>query len=553
MKKLITVLMCLSFILTPVVPAQASGGGEKPGGGAFYANQILSIGTAIIGSNIVLSCKFGGMLPSLQIFMAGSLAYIGSEFMGASAQKAFLKVSSEEIDKLKATMKEGGDLQRGIIEAKLKEEKDKLGFVNKRKTWMLAITAIYTAAAVAAYLEYAEHVACLATVVGAAACPHLASAVCTPEAAATGLPIAAALSLAYSFAVGNSGGGPISTYGSMAAALAMSVTSLGATVSVVYQTHIYRAIAFGAAAALSMGVVAGLSSTASKLEDNVKKLETLLADFKTNTHDENGTLPGAEETDYNDESKRKYELKALPKGQELAKSCWGRSAKGMEYSVGSCKNPVKLNRPDFKFGMELPTLKAVSNSATDLAQAVSDGDTGRADLEAGKLAANAMRMKEVKESIEKQMNEQRQARGEKPIDFKAEQDRRIASMVADFNKQAASRNSGVAALDAKATLDPEPTAEASTATPVVEEKTASAPAAAPAMDFSFDENLPAEDLIEEAPAATLTESLEDYETNESDISKKSEVSIFKQLSNRYLLNYTKIFEKKKTVEETPPR
>lgn len=543
--------MCLSFILTPVVPAQASGGGDKPGGGAFYANQILSIGTAIIGSNIVLSCKFGGMLPSLQIFMAGSLVYIGSEFMGASAQKAFLKVSSEEIEKLKATMKEGGDLQRGIIEAKLKEEKDKLGFVNKRKTWMMAITAIYTAAAIAAYLEYAAFMACQIPPSTVALCPHLVSAVCTPEAAATGLPIAAALSVAYSFAVGNSGGGPISTYGSMAAALAMAVTSLGATVSVVYQTHIYRAIAFGAAAALSIGVVAGLSSTAGKLEENVKKLETLLADFKAKTHDDNGTLPGAEETDYNDESKRKYELKALPKGQELAKSCWGRSAKGMEYSEGSCKNPVKLNRPDFKFGMELPTLKAVSNSATDLAQAVSDGNTGRADLEASKLAANAMRMKEVKENIEKQMNEQRKARGEKPIDFKAEQERRIASMISDFNNQATASNSGVASLDTKATLDPEPTVEASAAALVMEEKTAAA--AAPAIDFNFDEGLPAEDLLTEEPTATLTESLEDYETNESDISKKSEVSIFKQLSNRYLLNYTKIFEKKKTVEETPPR
>jgi hypothetical protein len=553
MKKLITVLMCLSFILTPVVPAQASGGGDKPGGGAFYANQILSIGTAAIGSNILLNCKLGSLVPSLQIFMAGSLVYIASEFMGASAQKAFLKANSEEIDKLKATMKEGGDLQRGIIEAKLKEEKDKLGFVNKRKTWMMAITAIYTAAAVAAYMEIAALATCTATIAGPmVVCPQLVSAMCTGEGVVATAGIAKALALAYSFAAGNSGGGAISTYGSMAIALGLMVTSLGSTVVVLYQTPFTRSITFGAAAALSLGVVAGLSSTASKLEDNVKKLETLLADFKTKTHDENGAMPGAEETDYNDESKRKYELKALPKGQEVAKSCWGRSGKGMEYSEGACKNSVKLKRPDFKFGMELPTLKAVGNSATDLAQAVSDGDTGRADLEAGKLAANAMRMKEIKENIEKQMNEQRKARGEKPIDFKAEENRRIASMMSGFNKQAAASNTGVAALDAKATLDPEPTVEASTAAPVVEEKTAAAPTATP-MDFNFDEGLPAEDLLTEEPTATLTESLEDYETNESDISKKSEVSIFKQLSNRYLLNYTKIFEKKKTVEETPPR
>ena len=43
----------------------------------------------------------------------------------------------------------------------------------------------------------------------------------------------------------------------------------------------------------------------------------------------------------------------------------------------------------------------------------------------------------------------------------------------------------------------------------------------------------------------VAQSLDDFESPEQDISKKSDVSIFKQLSNRYILNYTKIFDRRK--------
>lgn len=545
MKKLITVLMCLSFILTPVVPAQASGGGDKSSG--FYMNQILSIASGVLGSTIITNCTLSASTPSLMVYMAGSLAYIGSEILGGKAQQAFLKAKTKEIEELEQKYKNGGDLQRGIIEAKLKEEKDKLSFVKKRKTWMMAITAVYTAAAVMAALEWA----CVTGVYTTATCTNWINAGCSGGGLAQGQLMTYAIVGAYSFATGAAGGGGIATLGTL---LAGAVAATTASSSVTIGTPIARTITFGASAALAMAVTAGLNSTASDLEKNITKLEKLIADFKTKTHDEEGMGEGAEETDYNDDSKRKYELKALPKGQEIAKHCWGNTAKGLNFSEGTCKNSIKLNRPDFKFGMALPTLTSVGNSAMDMGQAVSDGDMGKADIEAGKLAANALRLKEIKDNIQKQINEQRKAKGEKPIDFQAEENKRIASMMSDMSKRAGVANPGLASIDAKATLDPETTAETSTAAgPVGEEKTASAPAAAPTIDFTFDEGLPAEDLLTEEPTATLTESLEDYETNESDISKKSEVSIFKQLSNRYLLNYTKIFEKKKTVEETPPR
>ncbi|MFA5582926.1 MAG: hypothetical protein WDA09_01825, partial [Bacteriovoracaceae bacterium] len=148
MKQLFSILLCLQLLLLPVSVAEA----KKEGGGST-TNQILALGTGIIGSNIITSCTMGTVTPSIMAFGAGSLVYIGSEIFGAKAQKAFIDAKSEDIKQLKATMTEGGDLQRGIIEARLEEEKEKQSFVKKRKKWMTAVTAIYTTATAFAVME----------------------------------------------------------------------------------------------------------------------------------------------------------------------------------------------------------------------------------------------------------------------------------------------------------------------------------------------------------------------------------------------------------------
>ncbi len=59
-----------------------------------------------------------------------------------------------------------------------------------------------------------------------------------------------------------------------------------------------------------------------------------------------------------------------------------------------------------------------------------------------------------------------------------------------------------------------------------------------------------EQVSAEAPlASAAVDSLENYDSTVQDINKASDVSIFKQLSNRYILNYTKIFERKKLPTE----
>jgi hypothetical protein len=57
--------------------------------------------------------------------------------------------------------------------------------------------------------------------------------------------------------------------------------------------------------------------------------------------------------------------------------------------------------------------------------------------------------------------------------------------------------------------------------------------------------------VAEGSTATLDQALNNFESTAQDISKKSDVSLFKQVSNRYLLNYTKIFREKKKIESAP--
>ena len=73
------------------------------------------------------------------------------------------------------------------------------------------------------------------------------------------------------------------------------------------------------------------------------------------------------------------------------------------------------------------------------------------------------------------------------------------------------------------------------------------PVAEPKLDFGSAE----ETEVVDTAVKTDEQSLDDFESTEQDVSKKSEVSIFKQLSNRYILNYTKIFERKKEPVAVP--
>jgi hypothetical protein len=131
-----------------------------------------------------------------------------------------------------------------------------------------------------------------------------------------------------------------------------------------------------------------------------------------------------------------------------------------------------------------------------------------------------------------------------PLDFDKSVQQQVAGLQSAFNQAAASKNIDLASLGA-----PLPSSSDKK-----EESSSNAAPSAPAGYVGVDPlaglgGSETEPVVDSGVAEVAEQSLEDYETAEQDISKKSDVSIFKQLSNRYILNYTKMFDRKKPAEE----
>lgn len=560
MRKFLVVLLCFSFIVTPVSSVQAQDkseqkneqkGGSKGGGNtsiAGYMNQVLGVSTAIIGTSILLKCKLGAKTPSNLAFFAGSLIYVASELMGAKAQKAFLTASKVEVEDVINNQKEGGgDAQKAIIEKKLKEEEEKLAFVNKRKTWMMAITAVFYAAMALAIAEHFQVWNMVDKCEGGSTFPLDSK-------------MAYVWAGAYSF---------VSSYGS-----GNLITSLVAAVIGALLVHnssfvpnmslaTTRAIAFGVAAVLATAITFMLNSEAKKIQENIKKLKELLAKFTKDTETDSGLTGGGvsssgtagsrgENDGKNSGMNSDSKIKPLNSGNLVSRNCWRNTSQGMEFSESACKNAFRVPKPKLDANLNLPTLQSVTESGADMAQAVADGNMDRADVLAGKLAANAARMKEVKDNLLKQLNDKLKAKGKKPLDMDKEISKRISQLEAGVNKNLASKGFGPLASIGHAGLgnqlpskdlpviNPQ---DVGVKAPIVLENNK--------VSESVDEPLNEGGGVVEEKQASLSESLEGFETTEDDISNRSDDSIFQQLSTRYFLNYHRFFEKKK-VEEGPP-
>jgi hypothetical protein len=220
----------------------------------------------------------------------------------------------------------------------------------------------------------------------------------------------------------------------------------------------------------------------------------------------------------------------------------------MQFSEGACKRSLRVPRAKFDASLNLPTLKSVTDSGADLAQAVSDGDMARADVLAGKLASNAAKMKDVRDNLLKQLNDKLKAKGKKPLQLDKEINKRISQLESGVNKNLASKGFGPMASLGKSNIGGQLPIDSSLFNPKnVGEKGAIVIDSNPS-DSSSSEPIN-EGGAEVEKETTLSETLEGFEAVEEDISKRSEDSIFNQLSTRYLLNYHRFFEKKK--EEDP--
>lgn len=565
MKKFYAILLSLGLMISPLNAKAASMG--------LIANQILGLGTAVVGTSVLLVCKLGSMLPSVTTFMGGSVVYIASEFLGASAKKAHLKAQEVNIEEMRAKMKEGGDLQKASIEAKLKEEKDQLGFVKKRKMWMMAVGAVYLIATTLALVENVELVAATATVAGAAVLqPPYMQGVCEPASGVgTVTALEAAIIMAYSFTSMKSGGSSNMIAGAGGVILAGLVYFLPAatktlltTIGSALNTPMSRAVVFGAAAALTAVVIMDLMSIEKKLQSNVEKMEKLLAEFNKNSKSDNelaesgtsnGGIPGETAGSAAGLSAGgNFALKQLATGQAAKnRNCISMKKNNFEYSEKACAAPLKVNRPKFNSNFATNDLKSSANLAADFTQSVANGDEARAEILAGQLANSAARLNLQKKSALAKLNEQRKKNKQKPLDFDGEVNKMVSRMASDVNKALAPKGLSLNNLPDRAVTKEE--IEAATSSTINNIKGHSAE-----IDPSSDLNSPSNENTEEASAssapieeAKLEDSLENYESNESDILNQKETSIFRQLSNRYLLNYRRFFrvEEDEKAPEAP--
>jgi hypothetical protein len=308
-------------------------------------------------------------------------------------------------------------------------------------------------------------------------------------------------------------------------------------VSTLYNLPIPRSIAFGAESALIAVILGGLIHREAVVSENITKLDKVIKNFEeTNTGASNGA--STQSDSINLEKNKQGTLKSLAKIQtKESKTCMGADS---SVSSKSCSNPRKFNKPKFEFG-DIGSLTSASNLTVDAANSMAAGNSDAASLSMSQLASLAGRVRGTTNQLKKKLNDLRVSKGQKPIEFDGEVKKQIAQFEGVMNKAVASK--GLPALGQSAAgLTPttlEPPKQALAATPITV-PTSGNLNNQPTMDFDMDEETPAEAA---GAIAKTGQGIDQFDTNEADISKKSDVSIFVQLSNRYILNYNRIFQK----------
>lgn len=564
MKKLFAIILSFVLIIAPMPVAHAQGGGV-----ASYAKQILGMANGIIGGAILTKCRMGSMQTSLYIYMAGSLVFLAGEILGGKKKQKAVDDQSQNLDALNANMAEGGDYQMAAIDAQITDEKSTLEFIEKRRKWMMATKLIYTAAMIMAILEIWWRLPPPAGI------SKPDNAACTGPYVPSEKFLTKAVIMAYS-SLQSSGGQ--ASLGGMAMGMGMQVAMKSFTGAIepaatvaskitvpLLDTAVGRVAFFGASAILVFVIDAGLKKEQDASKKKIADLEKVKAEFKKNSANDNALAEGDSPEDaaaaaaaakLKEAERAKYALKALPKGTELAKHCYSSGPGGaVDYSEAGCKNPIKLARPTFAGKFNIPSLTSTANSAADMANAVASGDLSRADIEAGNLATQAGRLDAVKNDMMKKLNDQLVKDGKKPIDINGELNRQVTELNKALNQ--ANPGSGNYSL-ADVTGGEAGVSETSASKNLSDVTTAGTtaeialPAAEEGPDLSGIGEGSSEATTETYPdgnVASLDESLNQFESTESDISNERDVSIFKQVSNRYFLNYTKIFQRK---EINPP-
>ena len=358
------------------------------------------------------------------------------------------------------------------------------------------------------------------------------------------------LSMAYGFGSGQltKDGGQVSQYGSMAVSLLTSfVPAVSKFVAQAYNFPIPRSITFGALAVMSGINTAGLASREKTSEENIVKLENGIAQFKVETEGPAaGVGPDAAPEDSGNGPKTPGKKPAIKKLVVLKpKQCISNSTGSFDISTNACKKPIKLSKTSFNH-INVPVLNNVANLATDMGQALANGDEAKAVGLAGEIGGLAARVRQATEDLKTKYNETQKKNNRAPVDFNKSIAQQVASIQGALNDAASSKNLNLASMASGSGPDADSDKPKSDK-PLKKNDVVALPVGEPKLDFGSTE----ETEVVDTAAKSDEQNLDDFESTEQDVSKKAEVSIFKQLSNRYILNYNKIFERKKEPVAVP--
>jgi hypothetical protein len=558
MRKLFAIVISFFLICLPIPNMSTAHAGV---GG--YAQVVLGMANGIVGSTILTKCAMGSSQPSILIYLTGSLVFVAAEVFGGETKRNQINQSAASLDELKANMKEGGDYQKAAIDAQIENEKGNLKHVQKKRKWMMATKVVYTAAAAMAFIEF---IWSLPPPPAGPGFLKIDVAACSPNPAAD-VPVSEAIVLAYAGAQGYAGAGLMGAGLAVATPYVLKLRSLvkigtaaaNASVSML-NSSLGRFSFFGAAAALVMMIDGDLKKEEDRAKRNIADLEKIKAQFQdTDVELAEGSSKGGSKVAAS-ANLNQNALKNLPKANEVGKKCFSQSNNTMNYSEEGCKNSYKLTKPKFDYKLDIPTLVAAANESYELGQAISDGDLSKAEISAGNLASMAGRMDAIYKGIEKKANDELKKQGKKPVDINGEINRQVAALNDALNKEKpGSGNLSLANIDGS-TVGEASVSESKSPEGAGEIRSSNVAAASEASvpvpnasetDLSNIEAGLVENALtdESAKTASLSEGLEQFEAAEGDIAKDPDVSIFKQVSNRYFLNYTKLFNRK-TVE--PP-
>jgi hypothetical protein len=540
MKKLIAATLSLSLILAPL--ADAFGANKRTGGRIL---QMVGLTNGLLGTTLIGNCTIAYKVPSTVIYMAGGIAYIGSELFSARSQAGAMDSSFSDLMSLQGEIGPGGGVQKEIIETQITNKKALLKQSRNRKNWSKALTAVYLTATISAVAEaiWAPALTPLCSSQGFA--EHKRAKVI--EGFAKGYDMVNMAAVARS---GGEGGALVAGAGKLASKVIqpMLLTSTGLSSKLLpkLNTGSGRAVWFGASATLTGLVWNELSKEERGIKNEISGLEKQLKalagtqDGEAITEDDLADAEGAKVK----KKDKQYALRQLTKAPELKPHCLSKGGTG--FSSDACADPAQMTRPNLENNIDLPTLRAASNGVVDWSNAVASGNMERANVEAANLAGMAGKLHDLNTKLQQKLNEKLKAEGKPPIDFETEIQKQVAAM----------QDNAASAMGSSASA---PELAASETTPEekkVEESRAVNSGKAPTTEIAGGDGLDMlkeSDLLDKHEDALMSASLEnnlgEYEISEQDISKQPEVSIFKQLSHRYLLNYSRFFvEKKPSLE-----